>query len=81
MMGLSFQHVLLFALVALLFFGGRGKISEIMGDFAKGIRSFKKGLNEDDEAPAPAPTPAPAPRTLENRSTDPVGVGSQEKVG
>src|ERR1700743_3269164 len=42
-MGFSMQHLLLFAVIALLLFGGRGKISEIMGDFAKGIKSFKKG--------------------------------------
>ena len=30
-------------------FGGRGKISDLMGDVAKGIRSFRKGLNEPDE--------------------------------
>jgi sec-independent protein translocase protein TatA len=31
-------------------FGGSGKISSIMGDVAKGIKSFKKGMTEDDEA-------------------------------
>lgn len=46
---LSFQHILLVLLVVVLLFG-RGKISEMMGDVAKGIRSFKKGLSEDDEA-------------------------------
>ena len=42
---------------ACLLFGGRGKISELMGDFAKGIKSFKKGLSEDEKAEAePAKT-------------------------
>ncbi|GAB4540856.1 MAG: hypothetical protein Tsb0010_18560 [Parvularculaceae bacterium] len=41
-------QILLVVLLALLLFGGRGKISSIMGDFAKGIRSFRKGLTEDD---------------------------------
>ena len=45
---LSIWHIIILAIVALLLFGGRGKISDIMGDFAKGIRSFKKGLSEDD---------------------------------
>lgn len=36
-------------LLAVLLFGGRGKISSIMGDFAKGIKSFKKGMKDDDE--------------------------------
>lgn len=34
--------------VVVLVFGGGGKISGLMGDFAKGIKSFKKGLAEDD---------------------------------
>ena len=46
-MGLSVTHLLLVLAVAFLLFG-RGKISELMGDVAKGIRSFKKGLEEDD---------------------------------
>ena len=40
------QIVIIGLIVVLLF--GRGKISELMGDVARGIRSFKKGLNEDD---------------------------------
>jgi sec-independent protein translocase protein TatA len=50
--GLSIWHILILALVAVVLFGGRGKISDLMGDFAKGIRSFRKGLTEDD-APKP----------------------------
>ena len=46
---LSVWHWLLFLAVALLLFGGSGKISSIMGDVAKGIKSFKKGMAEDDE--------------------------------
>lgn len=52
-MGLSGWHLLILALVALLVFGGSGRISSIMGDMAKGIRSFKKGLSEDDEKEKP----------------------------
>jgi len=47
---LSIWHLLLIAVVVLVLFGGRGKLSDIMGDFAKGIKSFKKGL-ADDEPP------------------------------
>ena len=46
---LSVWHWLLFLAVALLMFGGSGKISSIMGDVAKGIKSFKKGMAEDEE--------------------------------
>jgi sec-independent protein translocase protein TatA len=48
---LSIWHLLILGAVVLLLFGGKGKISDIMGDFAKGIKSFKKGL-ADDDAPA-----------------------------
>ena len=54
-MGLSAWHLLILALVALLIFGGSGRISSIMGDMAKGIKSFKKGLSEDDEDDKPEP--------------------------
>ena len=47
--GLSWIHWLLLALVALVLFGGRGKVSDLMGDFGKGINSFKKGLAEPDK--------------------------------
>jgi sec-independent protein translocase protein TatA len=46
---LSVWHWLIFLAVALLLFGGSGKISSIMGDVAKGIKSFKKGMAEDEE--------------------------------
>ena len=55
--GLSFWHLALAAVVILILFGGKGKLSDIMGDFAKGIKSFKKGLSDEDEAKAkPVPT-------------------------
>jgi sec-independent protein translocase protein TatA len=48
-MGLSFPHMMLLMLVVVLLFGG-GRISGLMGDVAKGIKSFKKGMADDDEA-------------------------------
>ena len=45
----SIWHWLIVLAVVLILFGGSGKISSLMGDIAKGIRSFKKGLQEDDE--------------------------------
>ena len=47
----SVWHWLIVLVVVLLFFG-RGKIPELMGDFAKGIKSFKKGMAEDETADA-----------------------------
>ena len=47
-MGISFWQILIVvALLVILF--GRGKISELMGDVAKGVKSFKKGINDDEE--------------------------------
>ena len=42
-------HWLILGAVALLLFGGRGKVSDLMGDFGKGINSFKKGLSEKED--------------------------------
>jgi sec-independent protein translocase protein TatA len=53
---MSIWHWIIVLAVGLLLFGGRGKISELMGDFAKGIKSFKKGLSEDEKAEEPAKT-------------------------
>jgi sec-independent protein translocase protein TatA len=46
---LSIWHILILALIALVLFGGRGKVSDLMGDFGRGINSFKKGLNEKED--------------------------------
>jgi sec-independent protein translocase protein TatA len=56
---LSIWHILILTGVAVLLFGGRGKISDLMGDVAKGIRSFKAGMSEADYAPQPAQAIAP----------------------
>jgi len=48
--GLSIWHWLIVIVVVLLLFG-RGKISDLMGDVASGIKAFKKGMAEDDKAP------------------------------
>ena len=45
----SLWHWLIVIVVVMLLFG-RGKISELMGDFAKGIKSFKKGMADDEHA-------------------------------
>ncbi|KAB2941249.1 MAG: twin-arginine translocase TatA/TatE family subunit [Hyphomicrobium sp.] len=65
-MGLSGWHLLILALVALLIFGGSGRISSIMGDMAKGIKSFKKGLSEDDDTDKPEARPI-EPRVIDQR--------------
>ena len=57
---LSWTHILVVAGITLLLFG-RGRISDMMGDVAKGIKSFKKGLSDEPETQA-EPAPAEAQR-------------------
>ena len=45
-MGISFWQIAIVVVIVVLLFG-RGKISSLMGDVAKGIKSFKKGLSDD----------------------------------
>jgi sec-independent protein translocase protein TatA len=47
----SVWHILILAVIALVLFGGRGKVSDLMGDFGRGVNSFKKGLNEGKDDP------------------------------
>ncbi|MDQ8758210.1 twin-arginine translocase TatA/TatE family subunit [Sphingosinicella sp. LHD-64] len=51
--GFSLWHWLIVGLVVLLLFG-KGRFSDMMGDVAKGLKSFKKGMTEDEEASTPA---------------------------
>jgi sec-independent protein translocase protein TatA len=53
--GLSIWHWLLVIMVGVLLFG-RGRISDVMGDFAKGIKAFKKGMADEPTPAAPADT-------------------------
>jgi sec-independent protein translocase protein TatA len=60
--GLSIWHWLIVGIIVLLLFG-KGRFSDMMGDVAKGLKSFKKGMAEDDEDVPPA-----RPTRLEQRS-------------
>lgn len=56
---LSAIHWVIIAVIALLLFGGRGKLSGLMGDAAKGIKAFKEGLKDEPEAKKPEAQPLP----------------------
>ncbi|HEX3364561.1 twin-arginine translocase TatA/TatE family subunit [Phenylobacterium sp.] len=62
---LSIWHILAIVVVVALLFGGRGRISGIMGDTAKGIKAFREGLKGEEEAheEEPAPPAKPLPKT------------------
>jgi sec-independent protein translocase protein TatA len=57
----SIWHWLVVGILVLLLFG-KGRFSDMMGDVAKGIKSFKKGMSEDD-------APTPAPKQIEGQRT------------
>lgn len=52
--GLSIWHWIIVGGVVFVLFGGKFKISDVMGDVAKGIKAFKKGMSEDDESSSSA---------------------------
>ena len=74
--GFSIWHWLVVGIIILLLFG-KGRFSEMMGDVAKGLKSFKKGMSDEDQATPPPPrqvvdgraaeppAPTPASRTLD----------------
>ena len=61
--GTSIWHWIVVGLIVVLLFG-RGKISDMMGDVAKGIKAFKKGMSEDDKSEVEKPDPA---KTIEHQ--------------
>jgi sec-independent protein translocase protein TatA len=67
---LSIWHWIIVIAVVLLLFG-RGKISELMGDVAQGIKAFKKGMSEDDTAAA-EPAKSEPVKTIDHQVTPPV---------
>ena len=71
--GFSIWHWLIVLVVVLVLFGGRGKLSQLMGDMAKGINAFKKGLKEDENAESPE-----APKVL-NAEAKTISADAEEK--
>ncbi|MGH6831744.1 MAG: twin-arginine translocase TatA/TatE family subunit [Methyloceanibacter sp.] len=70
-MGLSWSHILIVLVLFVLLFG-RGKISELMGDVAQGIKSFKKGMSED-EAPE-------EPKVIDHKAAKPGATKSASRA-
>jgi sec-independent protein translocase protein TatA len=68
---MSIWHWIVVIAVVLLLFG-RGKISELMGDVAQGIKSFKKGMAEDETAKAEPPKTEPV-KTIDHQPTTTTG--------
>ena len=68
MFGLSPIHIVVFALVVLVLFG-RGKVSEFMGDFGKGVKSFKQGMADESNPQPPAAPPPQIPPAATSQGT------------
>lgn len=66
----SIWHWLIVLVVVLLLFG-RGKIPELMGDMAKGIRNFRKGMSDEEESAEDA-------KTVEHKADEPVSAAKQK---
>ena len=79
---MSLWHWIVVIGVVLLLFG-RGKISELMGDVAQGIKAFKKGMSEDDSAKDDTPKIEPgkteAVKTLDHAAADPAASGTKSR--
>lgn len=67
--GFSIWHWLIVGVVVMLLFG-KGRFSDLMGDVAKGIKSFKKGMAEEDEPEQPV-APRPAARLQQQPPLEP----------
>jgi sec-independent protein translocase protein TatA len=74
--GFSLWHWLVVGVIILLLFG-KGRFSDMMGDVAKGLKSFKKGLAEDDDAPAAGTNAPPAQPRLEQAPPAPTLNGEE----
>ncbi|WP_448952283.1 twin-arginine translocase TatA/TatE family subunit [Labrys neptuniae] len=74
---MSLIHWLILAAIVLILFGGRGKISDLMGDVAKGIKSFKKGMADDE----PAATQQQPVKTIDAQAGTTVNPTEQTKAG
>ena len=75
MIGNPWQLMLVLLVVVLLF--GKGKISDLMGDMAKGIKAFKKGMADDDNQAAQTPS---QPKPLEHEPVTRSGAGTQSEA-
>lgn len=73
----SLMHWIIVALVVLVLFG-RGRISEVMGDFGKGIKSFKQGMADENDRPV---TPPPAQIAQQQPTTPAATPGQTSDAG
>jgi sec-independent protein translocase protein TatA len=78
--GFSLWHILIFAIIVLLLFGGN-RFSNMMGDVAKGLKSFKQGLAEDDKQPEQKQIPPQQPIDVTPRPAEPAATATPNPPG
>jgi len=76
----SIWHWLIVLAVVLILFGGGGKLSRLMGDFGKGLKSFKKGMGADGADDADAADSEPEPKVLKAESAAAEGVAEKKQA-
>lgn len=69
-MSLGPWEILILVALALLVFGGRGKISQIMGDFGKGLRNFKQNIKDENKGEKPLDMGEIEPKTIDTNATE-----------
>ena len=69
-MSLGPWEILILVALALLVFGGRGKISQIMGDFGKGLRNFKQNIKDENKGEKPLDVVEIEPKTIDTTATE-----------
>ena len=72
----SIWHWLIVLVVVLVLFGGGGKISRLMGDFGKGLKSFKKGMKEEETSD----DMTEEPKTLNSEAADTAKASDKDKA-
>tara|TARA_B100001093_G_scaffold49327_1_gene41905 strand:- start:1859 stop:2107 length:249 start_codon:yes stop_codon:yes gene_type:complete len=69
-MSLGPWEILILVALALLVFGGRGKISQIMGDFGKGLKNFKQNIKDENKSEKPLDIGEVEPKTIDSTATE-----------
>jgi len=77
---LSIWHWLIVIIVLLLLFGGRGRVSNLMGDLAKGVKAFKAGMKDEGTAAGPQPDTTTTPKVLTSDASKPASQTERDQV-
>ncbi len=75
----SIWHWLIVLVVVLVLFGGGGKISRLMGDFGKGLKSFKKGMKEEEETVSDSESGNAEKKAIDQDAKESVSASETEK--